>query len=234
MRRLGFRTVLTLAAAFTPVSVLAQSAKPQAYSVMAPFEQYASPNTAFEVALARSAAPAAISGAADILVLGPSGYAAGARGANGFVCLVERSWNTYFDDPEFWNPKVRAPNCYNAAAARTVLPAYLSRTQWALQGLSAAEIRTRLEAEIKNGAITAPQIGAMSYMTSKDSYLGDAVGHSHPHLMIYLPPAEPSVWGANLAGGPVTADRGTPEPLTIFFVPTPNWSDGTAVHAPTP
>jgi hypothetical protein len=36
------------------------------------------------------------------------------------------------NDPDFWNPKFRAPICFNPAAARTVLPAYLERTKWAL------------------------------------------------------------------------------------------------------
>jgi hypothetical protein len=35
---------------------------------------------------------------------------------NGFVCIVERSW-TSAPDPDFWNPKVRTPICFNAAAA---------------------------------------------------------------------------------------------------------------------
>jgi len=42
-----------------------------------------------EVALAESAAPVAISGGAEVLVLGREGYASVAKGGNGFVCLVE-------------------------------------------------------------------------------------------------------------------------------------------------
>jgi hypothetical protein len=219
--------LLALLGALTATAAFAQAAKkPAAYPAMAPFEQYASPNLAAEVALARSAAPASISAAAEVLVLGPHGYETGARGENGFVCLVERSWNTSFDDPEFWNPKVRAPNCYNAAAARSVLPAYLRRSKLVLEGSSIPQVQASLQAAIAAKTITAPELGAMSYMMSKDSYLGDAVGHAHPHLMIYLPRSEASAWGANLPGGVVTADQGAPEPLTIFFAPMPKWSDG--------
>jgi hypothetical protein len=53
------------------------------------------------------------------LVLTQDGYVTAVKGRNGFVCLVERSWAKTTDDPEFWSPKVRAPICANAAAART-------------------------------------------------------------------------------------------------------------------
>lgn len=220
-----------LLVAMAAPAALAQAPKPAPYPAMAGFDRYASPTEAAEVALARSAAPASISAGAEILVLRPHGYVTAVQGGNGFVCLVERSWNTYFDDPEFWNPKVRAPNCYNAAAARSVLPAYLKRSEWVLDGLPVAQVKTRLEAAIAAKAVTAPETGAMSYMMSKDSYLSDGAGHAHPHLMIYLPRSEPSAWGANLPGGVVTADQGAPEPLTIFFMATPRWSDGSPVAA---
>jgi hypothetical protein len=43
-----------------------------------------------EVALARSAAPANISGPATIKVLTTSGYQVAHKGDNGFVCMVMR------------------------------------------------------------------------------------------------------------------------------------------------
>lgn len=193
---------------------------------------YFSPSRAEEIALARSAAPAPVSSAADVLVLEPEGYARAVAGTNGFVCLVERSWNTSFDDPEFWNPRVRAPNCYNRAGARSVLPAYLMRTGWALDGLGAPEIESHLRDAVATGRVTDPQAGAMSYMTSRDSHLSDAAGHAHPHLMFYLPRTEPGAWGANVHGGLVSADQGAPEPMTVFFVPVPRWSDGGRVDEP--
>jgi hypothetical protein len=44
-----------------------------------------------EIALARSAAPDAISRDAEVLVLGRNGYQTAVTGKNGFVCVVERS-----------------------------------------------------------------------------------------------------------------------------------------------
>src|ERR1700747_233247 len=93
---------------------MAQDAK-TTYPSMAPIEQYLMDRTA-EIALARSAAPESISGDAEVLVLGRHGFETAVKGKNGFVCTVERSW-TSAPDPDFFNPKVRVPECLNAAAA---------------------------------------------------------------------------------------------------------------------
>lgn len=193
---------------------------------------YFSASRADEIALAKSAAPAAVSSAADVLVLGPKGYVRAVAGTNGFVCLVERSWNKSFDDPEFWNPRVRAPDCYNRAGASSVLPAYLMRTGWALDRLSVAEIEAHMRNAVATGRVGVPEAGAMSYMTSRHGHLSDAAGHAHPHLMFYLPRTEAAAWGANVPGGLVSAGQGAPEPLTIFFVPVPRWADGGRADEP--
>src|SRR6267154_2886684 len=96
-------------------SARADDAKP-AYPAMAPVEQYREASASAEIALARSAAPTSISGDAGVLTLGVHGYETAARGKNGFICLVWRSWAAGFDDAEFWNPKLRAPICLNPAA----------------------------------------------------------------------------------------------------------------------
>ena len=69
----------------------AQSPK-TAYPNMAPLDQYLIADRNAEIALARSAAPDAISGDAKILILGRHGYETAVEGKNGFVCLVERGW----------------------------------------------------------------------------------------------------------------------------------------------
>jgi hypothetical protein len=197
-----------------------------AYPAMAPIGQYLVANRADEIALARSAAPASISGDADVLTLGIHGYESAAKGKNGFVCMVWRSWTAGLDDPEFWNPKLRAPICLNAAAARTVLPGYLERTKWVLAGVSKPDMISRTTATVAAKTFTLPAPGAMSYMMSKQGYLGDAAGHWHPHLMFFFARTDGGAWGANLGGSPVTAAQDDPEPTTTFFVVVPNWSDG--------
>jgi hypothetical protein len=197
------------------------------YPVMAPIEQYRAASAAEEIALARSAAPASISGDADVLTLGDHGYETAVKGKNGFVCMVWRSWTADFDNPEFWNPKLRAPICLNPAAARSVLPEYFDRTRWALAGVSKSQMIDRIRAAVTANTFIAPAPGAMGLMMSKQGYLGDAVGHWHPHLMIFLARTEGATWGADLAGSPVFASQGDPEPTTTFSAPVPKWSDGT-------
>jgi len=77
------------------------------YPSMAPLDQYLIADRNAEMALARSAAPKAISDNAEVMILERQGYKTAAKGTNGFVCIVERSWTAGFGDPEFWNPKIR-------------------------------------------------------------------------------------------------------------------------------
>lgn len=197
------------------------------YPAMAPLARYQVTGSAEEIALARSAAPPSISGNAQVLTLGEHGYQTAIEGRNGFVCLVERSWAAGFDDAEFWNPKIRAPICLNPAAARTVLPSYLERTQWVLAGHSISDMIARVKSSIASDRFVMPELGAMCYMMSKQGYLSDADGHWHPHLMFFLGNTDAAGWGANLHGSPIFAAKGDPEPVTTFMVPVIQWSDGT-------
>ena len=204
---------------------------PSPYPDMAPREQYLIADRAEEIALAKSAAVPSIADNAGVIVLGAHGYETAVKGTNGFVCLVERAWDKPFEDPEFWNPKMRAPDCLNAAAVSTVLPSYLERAEWALSGLSKAEMEQRSKTSAKANIPPAP--GAMAYMLSKQQYLSDDGGHWHPHVMFFTPRTAPDAWGANLKGSPVL---GTDDsmPFTTFFVPVRKWSDGTLAEYPAP
>ena len=206
----------------------AQDAKATPYSTMAPIEQYRIANRDDEVALARSAAPPSISANADVLVLGSHGFESAVKGNNGFVCIVERSWADPFEDAEFWNPKVRSPNCFNAPAARAVLSQYLKRTEWVLAGASKQDMIARTKAALVDKTFFAPEPGAMCYMLSAQGHLNDRDGHWMPHVMIYVPRAPASLWGANLSGSPIAALVGNDlDPVTIYLVPVRHWSDGT-------
>ena len=85
------------------------------YPAMAPLAQYLIPDQNAEIALARTAAPKSISDAAEVLVLTRNGYTTAVKGSNGFVCMVQRGWSGATDFSDFWNPKQRAPICFNAA-----------------------------------------------------------------------------------------------------------------------
>jgi hypothetical protein len=229
MNRRTFQAFVSLAFALSYI-VMAQAQDPQPpYAKMAPVEQYLMADRDAEIALARSAAPVAISSDAKVLVLGRHGYETAIEGKNGFVCVVERSWMSPFDSPEFWNPKMRGPICYNPPAARSILPLTFNRTKLALEGLSNPQMLDRIKGALTRRGLPTPEPGAMSYMLSKDGNLGDSVGHWVPHLMFHIPKTDGATWGANLPSSPVMLDeRKVPEPETIFLVPVSKWSDGTS------
>ena len=83
------------------------------------------------------------------------------------------NWAAGFDDPEFWNPKLRAPNCFNPPAARIELAQYLKRTEWVLAGATRQQIVERTKAALASHSFEAPEAGAFSFMLSKDGYLSD-------------------------------------------------------------
>jgi hypothetical protein len=201
-----------------------------AYPSMASIEQYLMPDRDAEIALARSAAPEAISADAKILVLGWRGYETAIEGRNGFVCMVERSWMSPFNSAEFWNPKTRAPMCFNPAAAQSILPLTFKRTEMVLAGLSKAQMIDSIKVGFDNKELPTPEPGAMCYMMSRAGYLNDALGHYVPHLMFYFPLTDKSSWGADLPDSPVTLNpqfRDGPEPITEFVIAVDKWSDGT-------
>ena len=234
MSRNGLAAVASLILVLSSVSgasrqIWAQDAKTQ-YSSMAPLDQYLIADRNAEIALARSAAPPSISRDATVLVLEKSGYQTAVKGKNGFTCLVEPAWMSPFDSPEFWNPKMHGPICYNPAAVRTILPYTMNRTRLALSGLSKAQMRANITAAIAKNELPMPEAGAMSYMMSKAGNLGDSAGHWRPHLMFQVPKTDDANWGADVAGSPVLFNdeyRDVPEPETIFMVPVFYWSDGT-------
>jgi hypothetical protein len=201
------------------------------YPAMAPLDQYLIANKDAEIALARSAAPPSIADKADVMVLGRDGYTTAVKGSNGFVCIVERSWASPSDQPGFWNPKMRAPHCFNAAAARSFLPIFLMRTKLALAGKSKAEIIQATTSALDKKQLPALEPGAMVYMMSKQQYLNDTDKSWHPHLMFFEPGDVEKSWGANLPASPVIAANDPEERVTIFMVLVDKWSDGTPASA---
>jgi len=208
----------------TAYQAMAQDAAAR-YPNMAPIEQYLMDRTA-EIALARSAAPESISRDADVLVFGRHGFETAVKGKNGFVCIVERSW-TSAPDPDFWNPKVRTPICYNPAAAHSLLPRNIKRTDLILAGHTKTQTDETIVAAVDKKELPAMEPGAMCYMMSKEGYGGDSIEHWPPHLMFYFSQTDPSIWGANLPGSPILASNDTSEHLTEFAVAVQRWSDGT-------
>jgi hypothetical protein len=239
-RRLAAAASLSFALILAPIGMKqGQAQAPKtAYPSMAPIEQYLMTDRNAEIALARSAAPEAISRDATILVLGRHGYETAVEGKNGFVCAVERGWMGPFEGDfavNFWNPKIRGPLCFNPPAARSILPLTYKRTEMILAGKSKAQIIDALKAAYEKKELPPLELGAMSYMMSRDQYLTDHGDHHWmAHLMFYTPLMDGAVWGADLPKSPVMLNpqfSGAPEPIDVFMVPIDRWSDGTAAPA---
>jgi hypothetical protein len=242
MNQLSQKTVTMISwGAFALVIVLGECSPAQAqnpktqYASMAPLDQYLMADRNSEIALARSAAPEAISRDADILVLGSHGYETAVKGKNGFVCAVERGWMGPFDGEDaanFWNPKLRGPICFNPPAARSILPLTYKRTEMVLAGQSKAQMIDGINKFMKQG-LPPLEPGAMSYMMSKDQYLTNNGDHHWiAHLMFYTPLMDGAAWGADIPHSPVMLSSqfaGAPEPINVFLIPAGKWSDGTAM-----
>jgi hypothetical protein len=227
--------VLVISIGFLVPKAAAQSDK---YPKMAPVDQYLMERNA-EILLARSAAPDSISSDATIRVLGRQGYETAVQGKNGFVCMVERSWMGMFDWPEFWNPKVRAAECLNRQAARSIVPIADLRTNMVMAGHSKAKIVAALKAAFVNKQLPDIENGNMVFMMSKSAYLYDAGDHNGPHLMFFTALKDGKDWGAGASGSPVFSGfywflsskepsqaKGLP-PVLVFAVEVAKWSDGT-------
>ena len=212
------------------------------YPKMLPLEQYLMDRNA-EIALARSAAPKAISHDATVLVLGQHGYETAVKGANGFVCMVGRAWASSIDFFDIWNPKMRGAICLNPAAAQSILPIVNKLAEMTLAGVYSEKERIAgiQEAYAKKEFPPVAPAGAMSYMMSKDAYLSHLGDHIYCHVMFFSPVRKASEWGANQPDSPVSStsfwfpDPGKPDnplnrdlpPLRVFVVAVPKWSNGT-------
>src|SRR5262249_38726391 len=230
---IGFALVIALGCGVS--NAAAQTDK---YPRMAAIGQYLMEKDA-EIQLARSAAPDSIRREATILVLGGQGYETAVEGKNGFVCMVDRSWMAAFDWPEFWNPKVRAAECLNPQAARSILPIAFLRSRMVMAGRSKAEILSAIKAAFENRQLPDLESGAMCYMMSKSAYLTDEDDHNGPHLMFFTAVMDAKDWGSGAAGSPVVSApywffsskepsqmKGLP-PILVFLVVVADWSDGT-------
>jgi hypothetical protein len=112
--------------------------------------------------------------------------------------MVARGWMAGFDWPEFWNPKIRAADCMNPQAARSIVPVMLLRGRMIMAGRSRAEILSALRA-----------VG----MDAGD-WGSDMAGSPIMSAPYWFFEPEP------------TGMRGLP-PMVVSLVAVPNWSDGT-------
>jgi len=133
-----------------------------------------------EIALARTAAPPAVSRGATVMVLTERGFEVGVKGTSGVTCVVNRS-----------HPESLEPHCFDPEGSATVMPMELRRTELLREGKSGEEIDREIAAGLLEGRYRLPRRPAMSYMMSAEQVLyddeGKRVGKWQPHVMIYFP-----------------------------------------------
>ena len=242
MGRFAAKLLVCAAPALLAVTGAAAAGPAAPYTHMAPIDAYLM-HRAQEIALAKSAAPNSVSKDATVWVLTRTGYETAITGTNGFVCWVGRGFVGAADAPERWNPKIRAADCENPPAARSVMPLAKLRTAMILAGRTDADIIARFKTALSTKEIPPLESGALSYMMSKSSYLTDQGDHDMPHLMFFVAVKDAADWGANAPYTPVIggnywfftpghkAETSGLPPLSVFLVGVDTWSDGTAAPA---
>jgi hypothetical protein len=94
-------------------------------------------------------------------------------------------------------------------------------------------MKDRTRAAIASKRMAMPEPGALGFMMGKEG--SDAGGHhwSTPHVMMFLARTDGADWGAGLHGSPIIAEQTDPEPITVFDILVPLFSDGTPKTAKT-
>jgi hypothetical protein len=166
-----------------------------------------------EIALARSAAPAAVSVQARVLVFTDSGYVVADSGSSGVTCVVNRSW-----------PRSLEPHCYDEEGAVSIMPMELRRTELLHRGASSRDVEGEMAAALASGRFRLPRRPSLTYMMSSAQVLyddeGRHVGSWRPHVMIYYPYLTNLTLG--LGGGTpgmVVSEEGTPLSTLILVMP---------------
>ena len=220
------KTALTALLTLSPALLAAQGAND--------VSRFIDSDRAAEVALARTAAPKHVSDSATILFLTPTGYVEAAKGNNGFTCAVIREFAMPYTDPTKWNPRVRAPHCFNAAATTSILHQFVEVSRWVVTGVPHTEVVARSDRAFRSKSFTMPGAGAMAYMLSGEQYLADEKPHWMPHVMFYYErSSQPAsrFGGAGMDAPIIDGSVGEPRyPITTILIPVRQWSDGTPDH----
>jgi hypothetical protein len=138
-----------------------------------------------QILLATSAAPAEISGAATVYVLGPRGFVLARVGSNGFSCLVDRAVQDGV-------AKSIEPKCFDAEGTRTLLPLSLRTEELRALGRAEPQIDADIVAGYASGRYHAPRKAGLIYMMSPYNFMARGpnntdYGHVAGHLMFYAP-----------------------------------------------
>jgi hypothetical protein len=217
MKRMTF-VLLALLTSLDAVAVRGQGKYP-------PLSEYLMPRDA-EIGLARTAAPASISGRATIKILTKSGYEVAREGDNGFVCMVMRGFAAPTYSPAqfrdlVYDPTVHAPICFTPPATRSAMPYYELRTKLAMAGKGPDQIAESLQTAYIKGELPRRDAVTFAYMWSAHQHLGSGIGAWRPHMMVFAPYYDNAMVGGNEFGSAfpqVTDDAGTPFAVVVIPV----------------
>ena len=225
-KTIAFGTFALIVALGANRQAAAQDAKGP-YSSMAPLDQYLMADRTAEIALARSAAPEAISRDAEVMVLGRQGYETAVKGKNGFVCVVERSWTAGIDDPDFWNPRLRGAICFNPPAVDPSFQSLLRRQSWFWRASPKLRCLT-VSRTHSTRRIAASGDWCDGLHAVKGAVLRRSRRALASALDVFCFANGRSKLGRRVARFPDSGNQRPRGPMTIFLIPVGKWSDGTA------
>jgi len=170
-----------------------------------------------EIALAKSAAPAAVSESATIWVLRDGRFEAAVEGSSGNACMVSRT-----------RPTSLEPICYDPEGARTILPIEIRLVETRIEDGDWDAAWKEVHEAIEAGELPLPGRPAMTYMLSSGQRLvaddGREVGAWKPHFMLYVPYLEGEEMGLFGPSSQVfVAHEG--EPLAHLITVAPEFVD---------
>jgi hypothetical protein len=170
-----------------------------------------------EIALAKSAAPVAVSDSAEVWVLGGNGYEKVIAGTNGYGCIVQRGMGG----------QSLIPRCDDASGVATLFPIYQMIETMRRDGKTYGEFRRALADAYASGRLKNPTHGGFSYMYSGDAFFTTSTGQKidfTPHVMVYWPNCTTKMLGMSKSEhmrgtGLGFVDYGTPECTLIINTP---------------
>jgi hypothetical protein len=179
-----------------------------------------------EIVLARSAAPAEISGAAAIYTVSAGKAVQLRAGTNGCSCMVARDLH----EGSLY------PICFDVEGTKSVLPRELMEVSLRSIGRPEDAIAKAVDSAYQAGALRPPAALAIAYMMSSRQVLfsspladGVRVGAWHPHVMLYVPNATAEQLGLRADSRVGVIAVGAPNTRRAeIIIKVPEWADGTA------
>jgi hypothetical protein len=213
--------LFTILAMTGAIAASGQAQAPNGYPVRpVPFSDSA------EISLAISAGPPEVARQATVYAVRDGKVLTIRKGSGGVACMVARDLH----EGSLY------PICYNAEAARTVMPREILQVRLRSLGASEDSVDKATKAAYASGELVAPRAMAIAYMMSPRQVLfsrpgkeGRRVGAWHPHLMLYVAGATPTMFGLESEDGEPIALSNAGTPQAEVIVKLPKWADGTPV-----